>query len=726
MNWLIDKLNGSMSRLCRLMILFFLVICLDASCMENNEHPFLSDDMPIKWNTLLPKYIERDVNIAIDVAQANIDAIASLPIEDVTFENTIVALEHADKVLDRAWSYVGHLDATCNSQEIRDVINKMLPKVAEFSANILLNDDLWLRIKTFAESERAKKLEGIEKKLLQDTVDGFRDSGADLPREQRERLKAISIEASQLSQKFSENVLDSRNSWEKYVDNVDELKGLPEMTLDILAEDAKRKGREGYRLSLNPSTCGKCMQYLENESLREELFRASLIVGRKDQYNNQKIVERLLELRQESATILGYKTYADITLKHRMAKNGDNALKFIENLHDRALPFFERDITEMEQFSSDYFGEEKSRIKPWNMAFLAEKHRQKMFDFDEEELRPYFKLENVIAGLFDVARALYGINFVEHKVWHSDNADADVPDEVIPVWHEDVKFFKAYEESGDEIGGLYLDMHPRETKQAGGWMSCLVNGHFDEDGMWNRPIAVICTNLTPSTETSPSLLSHREVETLFHEFGHALHHLFGKVKFESMNGCHVAWDFVELPSQIMENFCWDRTSLDLFAKHYITGDKMPDDLFDKMSNARNHLSASGMMNQLCFAKLDLELHQNFENYDGDDIEALLEEVLTSYRYPVSERVPTILLSFSHIFGGGYAAGYYSYKWAEVLDADAFSKFENDGVLSRKIGERFRKYILSQGDSKEADELYRDFMGRDPDIEALFIRSGLVD
>lgn len=708
------------------MVLFFLLFCLDASCMDNSKHPFLSEDMPIKWHTLLPEYVENDVNMAIEIAQANIDNISSLPVDSVTFENTIVALEHADKILDRAWSYVEHLDATCNSQEIRDVINKMLPKVAEFSANILLNDDLWLRIKSFAESEEAKRLDDIEKKLLQDTVDGFRDSGIDLPREQRERLKEISIEASRLSQKFSENVLDSRNAWEKYVNDVGELKGLPRMTLDILADDAKSKGHDGYRLSLNPSTCGKCMQYLENEALREEIFRASLTVGRNEPFNNQKIVKQLLKLRQESATILGHKTYADGALKHRMAKNGANALKFVEDLHDRTLPFFERDIIEMEQFSADHFGGEKSRIKPWNMAFLAEKHRQKMFAFDEEELRPYFKLENVIAGLFNVAKALYGINFVEQKVWYSDDPNVDAPDGMIPVWHEDVKFFKAYEENGDEIGGLYLDVHPRETKQAGGWMSGLVNGNFDENGVWNRPIAVICTNLTPSTESCPSLLSHREVETLFHEFGHALHHLFGKVKFESMNGCHVAWDFVELPSQIMENFCWERTSLDLFARHYMTQEKIPDELFDKMLKARNHLSASGMMQQLCFSKLDLELHQNFDKYDENDIEALLEDVLTSYRYPLSENVPTILLSFGHIFGGGYAAGYYSYKWAEVLDADAFSKFKNDGVLSRRIGESFRKCILSKGDSKEADELYRDFMGRDPDIEPLFIRSGLVD
>jgi oligopeptidase A len=694
--------------------------------MSSDYHPFLADEDQISWHRLLPKYVEPDIELAIELAQRNIDAIASLPLDGLTFKNTIVALENASNQLDMAWGYVGHLDSTCNSEELRTEFNKMLPRVAEFGANILLNDDLWVRIKTFADSEEAKNLDGIDRRLLNDVLDSFRDSGADLPRKQRERLKEIQIKASEKSQKFSENVLDSRNAWEKYVTDPTELKGLPEITLNVLREDAKEHGHDGYRISLIPTSSAKCMQYLENDKLREEIFRASLTIGRSEPFNNHKIMSEILKLRDETAKILGHKTYADLTLKRRMAKSGAAALQFVEDLHDRTGNFFEKDINALENFRTKFFNCEKLRLKPWEVAYLSEKLRQSKFDFDEEELRPYFKLENVITGLFEIAERLYGIKFAEQPTFFSTDESAVTPEGAIPVWHKDVKYFKAFEENGDYIGGLYFDIHPRKSKHAGGWMNTLKGGYFDENSVWHHPVATICTNLTPSTEKTPSLLSHREVETLFHEFGHTLHHLFGKVKYESMNGTNVAWDFVELPSQIMENFCWDRRSLDIFARHFATGELMPEELFQKMTAARNHLSACNMMGQLSLAKLDLELHQKYKRYEKKDIECQLERVLESYRMEFSENVPTVVLNFKHIFGGGYAAGYYSYKWAEVLDADAFNKFKEDGVLSRKVGQEFREKILSRGDSEEADVLYRDFMGRDPDIEPLFIRSELVN
>ncbi|MDR2779228.1 MAG: M3 family metallopeptidase [Puniceicoccales bacterium] len=723
----VNKINSCLSmRQFILMMLFFVCNFLKAEQVQENYHPFLVDEDPIKWHTLLPKYIESDISLAIDLSQKNIDEIASLPLNKLTFKNTILAFEKATDPLDMAWSYVSHLDSTCNSDELRVEHNKMLPRVAEFGANILLNDSLWLRIKAFAKTEEAKNLEGIDKKLLNDTLDSFRDIGADLPRKQRKRIKEISIAISQKAQKFTENVLDSRNAWEKYVDDVEALKGLPPTTIDVLQEDAKAHSREGYRISLNPSTCGKCMQYLESEKLREEIFRASLTVGCDDPYSNREIVEDILKLRDEKAKILGHKTYANYALKRRMAKNGSTALSFVENLHDRTLKFFVRDIDDLENFRAEFMGIEKSRLDPWETSYISEKFRRAKFDFDEEQLRPYFQLENVISGLFEVANRLYGIKFVEQPTFFTNSENDAVPAGMISVWHEDVKYFKAFEENGDYIGGLYMDIHPRESKHAGGWMSDTRSGYLDENNDWHYPTATICTNLTPSTEDTPSLLSHREVETLFHEFGHALHHLFGKVKYASMNGANTAWDFVELPSQIMENFCWERVSLDIFARHFETGERMPEELLEKMIAAKNHMSGSGMMGQLCFAKLDLELHQKYENYANIYIEDRLKQVLETYRMTLSEYVPTITLSFKHIFGGGYSAGYYSYKWAEVLDADAFNKFKEHGVLSRKVGNEFREKILSKGDSEEADVLYRDFMGRDPDIEPLFIRSGLVD
>jgi oligopeptidase A len=490
---------------------------------------------------------------------------------------------------------------------------------------------------------------------------------------------------SKLSQKFSENVLDSRNAWEKYVDSVENLAGLPQITIDVLGEDAKKHDHEGYRISLDPSSSAKCMQYLDDGNLREEIFRASLGVGSKDPHNNEKIVENILRLRNETAKILGHKTFADLALKRRMAKNGATALAFIENLHHRAKKFFDREVDALEDFRAKFFGEPRTLLRPWETAYVAEKFRQEKFDFDEEELRPYFKLENVIGGLFRTATELYGIKFVEQPTFFTTDEFATPPDGAIPVWHKDVKYFKAFEEDGTYIGGLYFDIHPRESKHTGAWMSGIKGGHFDCDGVWRHPIATVCSNLTPSTESTPSLLSHREVETLFHEFGHTLHHLLGKVKYESMNGTNVAWDFVEFPSQIMENFCWERKSLDIFARHFETGEPIPEDLFRKMVAARNHLSGMAMMRQLSLGKLDLELHQKYGNYAGKNIENRLKKVLVPYRMELSEYVPTIMLSFIHIFDGWefYAVGYYFYRWAEVLDGDAFNKFKNNDLLSKK-------------------------------------------
>ena len=694
--------------------------------MNQNEHPFLVEEQFIDWQTLTPDHIEADINYAIAESQKNIDAIAQLDPSELTFENTIIALDHSTDLLDYGWERVGHLDSVCNSDALRAEFNKMLPIVVEFESNIILNDALWARIKAFSESEAAKQLPPLEKRLLKRVVDSFRDSGADLPREQRERLKAISLELSQKSQKFSENCLDSRNAWEKYISDASELSGLPDTVLNILANDAKQHGKAGYRLSFQPPCFGPCMRYLDDADLRKELFEASLTIGRGGKYDNSQLVSDILRLRDEEARILGHKTFADLALKHRMAKNGARAMKFIEDLHDRTTKFFKRDLEEIRAFVREYTKDEHAELQPWDYSYYAEKNCRARFDFDDEELRPYFKMEDVVSGLFELVHRLYGIKILECKTFYSEDPNAETPSDTISVWHPDVKFYDVFDETGAYIGGFYADWYPRNSKRAGAWTNGLISGGNDKNGRWRHPVGTICGSLTPSTETTPSLLTHREVETIFHEFGHLLHHLFGRVKYSGLNGTHVAWDFVELPSQIMENFCWERVSLDLFAKHYKTGEKLPDDLFNKMTAVRKYLSGADMMRQLCFAKLDLELHQNYPAYKDGDIEAKLENVLRSYRATYPRPVPTILLSFSHIFDGGYAAGYYSYKWAEVLDADAFTKFSKAGVINEEVGHQFREKILSRGDSKDADILYHDFMGREPSLEPLLIRSGMVD
>ncbi len=708
------------------LFLFLACNCLHASNMTLNDHPFLVEEQFVNWQTLTYNHIENDITYALTEAQKNIDIIAQHDLNDLTFDNTILALEHATELLDRGWGRVSHLDSVCNSDELRAEYNKMLPVVVEFSSNIILNDDLWTRIKTFSESEAVKHLSTLQKRLLQETIDSFRDSGADLPIEQRNRLKQIALELSQKSQKFSENCLDSRNAWEKYITDETLLEGLPETVRNILADDAKQHGHDGYRLSFKAPCFRPCMQYLDNSELRKELYEASLSIGRAGKYDNTQLVEDILRLRDEEANILGHATFADLALKHRMAKNGENALKFIEKLHDKAVKFFQHDIDELQTFAKDYTHDQQTELQPWDCQYYSEKNRRQKFDFDAEQLRPYFKMEDVVSGLFELVHRLYGIKILECKTFFSQDPNAQTPSDMIAVWHPDVKFYNIFDENGTYIGSFYADWYPRQSKRNGAWANGLISGGNDKNDHWCCPIGTICGNLTPSTESAPSLLTHREVETIFHEFGHLMHHMFGKIKYPSLNGMNVAWDFVELPSQIMENFCWERVSLDLFAKHYLTGEKLPDDLFQKMTAVRKYLPGMAMMGQLCYAKLDLELHQNYAAYKDGDIESKLQKILRTYRIPFTVTVPTIMLEFSHIFAGGYAAGYYSYKWAEVLDADAFTKFSDAGVISSKIGHLFREKILSRGDSEDADILYRNFMGRDPSLEPLLIRSGMID
>lgn len=708
-----------------LFMLFLSSFSLNAHGMPVEKHPFLTNDKVIKWNTLKPKYIAGDVRAAIDLSQKNIDKISSLPLEELTFDNVVIGMEFASAPLDIAWGLAQHIDGVCNSDETREAINEMLPEVSEFSSSIILNDALWLRIKTFSQSDAAKNLSPLQQRMLKDLVDSFTESGADLPTATREHLKNINLELSQLTQKFGENCLDARNAWEKYVDDEQLLSGLPETIRTVMKDDAKNHGKTGYRISLSHAIAGPCMQYLDNEELRKEIFDASSAMCRTDKFNNTELVKKIIALRDEKVKILGFANYADYKLKHRMAKNGQIAMHFVENLHDKIVDFFNAEISELEHFQTEVFSKKSGQLDPWDIGYLGEKLRQKKFDFNADELRKYFSVNDVINGLFELANKLYGIKFVERTTFFSDDENAVIPQNTIPVWHADVKYYDVFGEDNTYIGSFYTDWHPRQTKQEGAWCNPIVDGGMNSRNEYDNPIGVICGNLTPSTADNPSLLTHGEVETIFHEFGHLLHNLFGQVEYKSMNGTNVAWDFVELPSQIMENFCWDRTSVDMFAKDYQTGEKIPQPLFDKMMNARNHLSALGFMRQLTFAKLDLELHTKYSEYKDCDIEEKLQTVLSDYMAHFSVKVPTVTNTFGHVFGGGYAAGYYSYKWAELLDADAFTQFKADGVISRKVGEKFRKEILSKGDSEDADVLYRNFMGRDPIPEPLLERSGLL-
>jgi oligopeptidase A len=547
-----------------------------------------------------------------------------------------------------------------------------------------------------------------------------------LPEVQKKRVAEIESELSKLTQEYGEHVLDSTNAWELVVSDEAKLAGLPDSAKTGAAANAKAKGVEApaWRFTLQAPSMVPVMQHVHDESLRKQVWEASTKVGSQGAYDNTSIVGKILDLRQEKAEILGKAHFADLTLSRRMAKTGAAALEFVKNLHDKIEVAFHQDYRQLVAYKVQQSGESVDVMQPWEMAYWAERQRQQNYDLDDEVLRPYFPVEGVMKGMFDIASRLFGISIEQKETIFIDpKSPSSNPQALVEVWHSEATFYEIHDtDSGRHCGSFYADWHPRESKRGGAWMNSLHTGNPGEPHL-----GLIIGNMSPPVDGKSALLTHAEVETIFHEFGHLLHGMLSEVEVKSLSGTNVACDFVELPSQIMENYCWDRESLDMFARHHETGEPIPDVLFDKMIAARNYMSATAYMRQLAFSKIDLELHVHLDRFRGRDLDEIDREILADYRTSMGAETPTMLRRFNHIFSHptGYAAGYYSYKWSEVLDADAFTRFQKEGVLNPETGRAFRREILSQGNSAPADELYRRFMGRDPEIEPLLIRAGLV-
>jgi oligopeptidase A len=684
-----------------------------------SDNPLLDPAFHIRWSALKPEAVAPGIEAALAGAQVAVDAIATRDLGHLTYETTFLALEHATEELTVAWGKVTHLQSVADSPALRDAHNAMLPRVSAFYASIPLNAALWERLKTFASSPAAAKIAGIHRRFMEETVKDFRQAGADLPPEKRTRLEALQSELAQLTQKYAENVLDATNAWQLVLPETDEarLSGLPAHAKAAARRSAETKGVSGFRFTLHMPSQEPFMTYLEDDGLRREMWSAAIRVGASEPHDNTALISRILALRAEKAALLGKPHFADLTLERRMAKAGQRALEFMTDLQGRAAAAFAQETEALEQFKAGKTGKPAGRLAPWEIAFWAEKLRRTRYDFDEEALRPYFPMDAVIAGMFELVRRIFGLNVVERQVGGE-----------IETWHPEVKFYDLFDRAGRHLGSFYADWHPRESKRGGAWMNYLITGGPRPDGSRAPHLGLICGNMTPPVEGRPALLTHREVETVFHEFGHLLHHLLGEVEIKSLNGVNVAWDFVELPSQIMENWTWERESLDLFARHHETGERIPDSIFSRMIAAKNFRSATVTMRQVAFAKMDLLLHMRTAEFAGEaDVEPKVRALVADCLVPTEPVAPTIVKRFTHIFSDpvGYAAGYYSYKWAEVLDADAFTRFKREGIFSPAVGSEFVTHVLSRGNSADPTELYRAFMGRDPDLNALLQRSGLA-
>jgi oligopeptidase A len=677
--------------------------------MQSN--PLVTVQFRIPFDRIQASHVEPAAAELLRDARTRLDAIANAPGER-TFANTMGGLDELTEPLDFAMGVVRHLESVATYPELRAAFNAVQPEVSAFYSSVPLQEPLWKAIKSFAATGEGVRLEGERRRFLDKTMDTFRRHGADLDPAGKKRLEEIDVELTQITTKFAENVLDSTNAFELILTNEADLAGLPPTAVASARESAARKNQEGWRFTLHAPDYFAVMTYLDNAAIRRKVYEAYAVRAAEGQWDNHPLIERILELRGEKARLLGFANFADLVLEDRMAHSGARAVTFLEDLKRKTERRFREENQELLEFRRSMEGADAPELSAWDVAYYAEKQRAALYDFDEEALRPYFPVERVVAGLFSLVNRLYGIEVSESAG--------------VPVWDPQVRYYNIRDEKGEFLGGFYADWFPRENKRGGAWMEALITGGPSENGF--RPhLGLVCGNLTPPVGGKPALLTHREVETIFHEFGHLLHHLLSRVEIRSLAGTSVAWDFVELPSQIMENWCWEREALDLFARHWETGVPVPEDLFQKMKRARTFRAANGQMRQLGFGFIDLLLHMQYNpERDGEPV-GYARRILQEFSPAPLPPQHAMIAAFTHLFSSpvGYGAGYYSYKWAEVLDADAFTRFRDNGIFSREVGTQFRERILSKGDSEDPAELYRNFMGREPDPQALLQRSGLA-
>ncbi len=661
-----------------------------------------------KFNEIKPEHVSPALDLLLNEGKQAIEALVNNN-EAPTWDNFARQLEDMEEKISRAWSQVGHMNAVVNSPELRETYNDNLAKLTDFYSDLAQNEQLYQKFKDLCQSQVFTKLSATQKKIVENELRDFRLGGAELPADKKARFKAVQEQLSKLGAKFEENIMDNTNDFAHFVEDESALKGIPEDALQASKDAASGDGKSGYKFTLHFPSYMPVLQYADNRGLRETMYlgyatRASEF-GKKE-WDNTALISDILKLRLEAAQLLGFSNYSELSLATKMADTPTQVTEFLHTLGKRAKPYAERDMAELTAYAKKLGIDD---MQAWDVAYVSEKLREDKYAFSDQEVKQYFPEAKVLAGLFKVVETIFGVQVKK--------ADA-------PVWHADAAFYQIADASGKPIAYFYLDLYARNNKRGGAWMDeCITRRK--KDGTVELPVAFLTCNFSAPVGGKPALFTHDEVITMFHEFGHGLHHMLTEVEEHGVSGIKgVEWDAVELPSQFMENFCWEWDVLRHMTRHVDTGAQLPRELFDKMVAAKNFQAGMQTVRQIEFSLFDMRLHGEFNPNGNKTALDLIEEVrdeVAVVRPPKWNRFPN---SFSHIFAGGYAAGYYSYKWAEVLSADAYSLFEEMGVLSDEAGNRFRSEVLAQGGSRPALESFIAFRGREPNIDALLRHNGM--
>jgi oligopeptidase A len=675
-----------------------------------SDNPLLDFSGLPRYGSIRPEHVAPAIDQLLEQNRAVIAGLSSQSTA-ASWKEFAEPLESANERLARAWGAAAHLHAVDDKPGIRAAYKANLPKVTRYYTELAQNLDLYAKFKALRESGEFARLTSARRRIIDNNLRDYRLGGAELPPEEKRRFAEIQEELAALEAKFSENLLDATNAFSLYVVDRSELTGLPEDVLRAAEEAARKDGREGWKLTLHAPSFGPVMQYAENRGLRERIYRAHVTRASefgKAELDNTPIITRELRLRREKAHLLGYGSFAQLSLVPKMAESPGAALAFLEDLAARALPHARKDYRDLETFAKSELG--LDGLRAWDVAFASERLRAKLYAFSEQDVKQYFPEAKVLEGMFRLVEALYGLR---------------VSPETAETWHPDVKFFRISDSRGTPVGHFFLDPYSRETKRGGAWMDEAVTRHRIA-GALQTPVAHLVCNFPAPVDGRPSLLTHDEVMTLFHEFGHGLHHLLSQVDDLGVSGIRgVEWDAIELPSQFMENFCWEWDVLSRMTSHSESGAPLPRALFEKMLAAKNFQTGMQTVRQIEFALVDMRLHHDFDPEGAKTPQRLLEEIRAKVAVVVPPEYNRFLNNFSHVFSGSYAAGYYSYKWAEVLSADAYSLFEENGVFDERTGARFRDEILAVGGSRPAIESFRAFRGREPRIDALLRHSGMI-